>query len=279
MKIISSGQVLNSPGFYKKKKLKERIRLALILVGVLILVSSFVYLTRQERFMISEVEILEQNAIDRDEIIEATRNVLSGNYLWLLPRSSVFIYPRSQIEAHLLGTFPRLKFVELELTDMKKLTVSVSEREPFALYCADTLHLATASECYFLDEEGLIFALAPSFSGVTYFVFATGDPIENPIGERFLPYDEFRSLLNFIENLTTLNIKPLALGFESDEYSLFLSNGGQIILKKDSNFASLYSNLSAFLADEAIKSQTNFLEKILYLDLRIEDKIRWKFKE
>jgi len=279
MKIISSGKVLNSPGFYKKKKLKERIQLALILIGVLVLVSSFVYLTRHERFMISEVEVLEKNAIDTDEIIEATKSVLSGNYLWLIPRSSAFVYPSSKIEAHLLASFPRLKSVKLELSDMKKLTVSVSEREPFALYCANALHPATASECYFLDEEGLIFADAPSFSGVTYFVFATEDPIENPIGERFLPLDEFSYLLNFIENLTTLNIKPLALGFSGNEYSLFLPNGGQITLKKDDDFASVYSNLTAFLTDEAIKSQPNFLDKILYLDLRTKDKVRWKFQE
>lgn len=279
MKIISSGKVLNSPGFYKKKKLKERIQLIIIFVGVLVLVSSFVYLTRQERFIISEVEVLEKNAIDIDEIIEATRSILSGNYLWLIPRSSAFVYPSSSIETHLLRTFPRLKSVKLELSDMKKLIVSVSQREPFALYCANALHPSNASECYFLDEEGFIFAPAPSFSGVTYFVFATENPIQNPVGERFLSLDEFSSLLNFIENLTTLNIKPLALGLGSDEYSLFLPNGGQITMKKDSNFASIYSNLSAFLADEAIKSQPNFLDKILYLDLRTEDKIRWKFKE
>lgn len=279
MKIISSGKVLNSPGFYKKKKQKQRIKLVLIVLGVLLIGSFLIYLTRQESFLIREVEVLEKDALDSDEIIEIAKSFLSGNYLWFIPRSSAFVYPSSRIEASLLSTFPRLKSVDLDLIDMQKLSISVSEREPFALYCVDVVQPNSNSECYFLDDEAFIFSKAPEFSGMTYFVFATKDVIANPIGQSFLPQEEFDSLLNFIENLTTLNIRPLALGLDSDDYNLFLPNGGQINIKRTTDFAPIYSNLTAFLADEAIRSQPNFLDSVLYLDLRIEDKIRWKFKE
>ncbi|OHA88870.1 MAG: hypothetical protein A3C70_01635 [Candidatus Zambryskibacteria bacterium RIFCSPHIGHO2_02_FULL_43_14] len=283
MKIVSSGRVLNSREFYEKKKRKKRIKLTLLFLGFISLLVLSIYFFRQERFLIVEVIISEESVVDREEIISRVKNLLTGYYLWFIPRANTFIYPRHVIEENLLAEFPKFKSVELSVSN-RALSISVDERIPFALYCLETYNptatslSAQAGKCFFLDEEGLIFTSAPSFSGDVYFVYTTQDLIKNPLGQRLATIEDFRQLLKFIETLTTLNIHSVALEIMDGEYRLILINGGEIIWRRDGNLSLVRSNLEAFLSNDSIKAQVNFLDKILFLDLRIDNKVFYKFK-
>lgn len=272
MKIVSSGRVLNSREFYEKKKKKRRIQLILLSIGFLAVFASLIYLSRREQFLVVEVAILGENVVDKEEIVQATRRLLAGYYLWVIPRANSFIYPRRTIERSLLEEFPRLKSLDLNLDEQHKLLITVEERKPFALYCANI------SDCFFLDEEGFIFALAPSFSSGVYFIYVTEDPVLNPIGKRFMTIEEFESLSRFKETLTMLSIEFSALEVGDSEYRLSIFDSGQIIWRRDSDLVLIESNLEAFLSDNSIRVQENFLERILYLDLRTENKVFYKFK-
>ena len=271
MKIVSSGKVLNSREFYKKKTRKRRIQLILLSIGFLSILFSLVYLSRQEQFLIVEVAVPGENVVGREEIAQMAQRLLAGYYLWVIPRANTLIYPRRAIKQSLIEEFPRLKSVDLDLGDERILLITVRERVPFALYCI--------SECFFLDEDGFIFASAPSFSGGVYFVYTTKDPVENPIGQRFIATEEFRSLSRFLESLATLNIRPSALEVGDGEFRLSLSNSGQIIWRRDSDFVLVRSNLEAFLSNDVIQAQENFFDRILYIDLRTENKIFYKFRD
>lgn len=273
MKIVSSGRVLNSREFYEKKKRRRRIQLILLSVGFLSILSSLVYLSRQERFLIVEIAVSGENVIDREEIARAARHLLDDYYLWVIPRANAFIYPRRAVKRSLIAEFPRLKSLDLNLDGQHKLFITVEERKPFALYCANI------SDCFFLDEEGFIFANAPSFSSGVYFVYVTEDPVLNPIGKRFITIEEFKSLSRFKEALAVLSIEPSALEVGDSEYRLSIFDSGQIIWRRESNLALIESNLEAFLSDNSIRAQENFLERILYLDLRTENKVFYKFRD
>ena len=271
MKIVSSCRVLNSREFYEKKKRRRRIQLMLLSIGFLSILSSLAYLSRQERFLIIEVTIQGENVIDKEEIAQTAKGLLDGYYLWIIPRANALIYPRRAIKQSLIEEFPRLKSVNLNLGERQKLLITVEERAPFALYCI--------SECFFLDEEGFIFVPAPSFSSGVYLIYTTQNPVENPVGRRFLTVEEFKSLSKFLETLAALGTRPSTLEVGDSEYHLSLSNDGQIIWLRDSDLALVRSNLEAFLSADAIRAQDNFFDKILYLDLRTENKVFYKFKE
>ena len=273
MKIVSSGKVLNSREFYEKKKSRRRIHLILLSIGFLAILFSLVYLSRQERFLINEITVQGENVIDKEEIAQSAQHLLAGYYLWVIPRANTLIYPRRAINQSLIEKFPRLKSVDLNLGEQQRLLITVDERKPFALYCEST------SDCFFLDEDGLIFAPAPSFSSGVYFVYVTEDPILNPIGKRFMTIEEFESLSRFKETLMMLSIKSSALEIGDSEYRLSLFNSGQIIWRRDSDLVLIQSNLEAFLSDDFIRAQENFLDRILYLDLRTENKVFYKFRD
>jgi hypothetical protein len=272
MKIVSKGRVLNSSEFYKRKQRRKRIKLVLFLISFVLLISLLIYFSRHERIQINEVVVLGEEVVGKEEVVSTAKQLLAGYYFWIIPKTNIFLYPRSDIKNNILRKFPRFKSIDLDVNGFHSLSINVLERVPFALYCRDT------SECYFLDEDGFIFALAASFSEAVYFIYTTEDSIENPVGEKIVSVDEFGKLSEFIKTLTVLNIYPEGLKTSENEYRLLLSTGGEIIWRRDANLTHVYSNLEAFLADEFIRAQSNFLDKISHLDLRTENKVFYKFK-
>ncbi len=277
MKIVSSGRVLNSREFYERKKRKRRIKLILSSLGFISLISLSIYFFRQERFLIAEVIIPEESIVDKEEIISKVKSLLAGHYLWIVPRANALVYPRRIIKENLLAEFPKFKSIDLNVSS-RTLSIAFDERTPSALYCLDTYNPTATSKCFFLDEEGLIFVSAPSFSGDVYFIYTTQDPIENSLGKRLAIAEDFRQLSEFIKTLTILNIHSVALEIMDDEYRLILTNGGKIIWRRESDLALVRSNLEAFLSNDSIEAQADFLDRILSLDLRIDNKVFYKFK-
>ena len=277
MKIVSSGKVLHSSKFHKKKKRKKIAILIFLFLGLSSVIYGLIYFLREDRFQVLEVSVLGENVIDRDEMITLTSELLTGFYLWVVPRSNFLVYPRRTIERALMEKFPRLSSAKLNLKE-RTLYIGVEERLPYALYCREaTLSLETG-KCYFLDEEGLIFALAPSFSGDTYLIYATKEPLAEPLGKRLVDVEEFKALSSFIADLESLNIESRALELRENEYSLLISSGGKIIWQKENPLALIQSNLEAFLSNDSIRAQEDFLERILYLNLSSENKVFYKFR-
>lgn len=272
MKIVSSGKILNSSEFYKKKQRRRYIQLIFIFICLILLISLLIYLSRHERFQVVEVIVPGEEVMDKEEIISSVENSLTGRYFWTIPKTNAFLYPHQTIEDNLLKEFPRFKFVALDVNNFHTLSINIEERTPFALYCHGTL------DCYFLDQDGFIFAPAPSFSGTVYFIYTTEEVIDKPVGTRLASLEEFKQLSKFIDTLPTLNIYPSGLRIGGDEYKLLLPTDGEILWRRRSDLTLVRSNLEAFLSNESIRVQSSFLEKVVYLDLRVENKVFYKLK-
>ena len=279
MKIVSTGSTLSSPEFHEKRKRARRRRLYWWAAGVFTLLSVLIFLSRQEKFLVSAVSVEGAKTVNSEMVEAEVKEILSGHYLWLVPRSNFILYPRREVKSALLNEFPRFSAVDLELEGSRRLSVLVTEREPYALYCDSALSPENAAACYFLDKEGFIFDSAPSFSGSVYFIYARETPLATPLGRAFLPPGEFKPLSAFIERLEKLGIQPLALEVGADEFNLVLPHDAHLVWKRGSDLDLLYANLSAFLNDEAIKSQKDFLDRVSTLDLRTENKVFYRFKE
>lgn len=272
MKIVSSGKVLNTSKLYKKKRRRKIFKFSAFLFLFSSFISSLVYLSRQEEFLVSEIVISGDDIVGRAEMIESVSSILDSYYLWLIPKANITILPRSEIRATLLESFKRLKSIELNV-DGGILTVTPEERVPVALYCSSVAGV----DCYFIDSEALIFARAPSFSGPSYFIYSTEESISEPIGINLLATEELFALSRFVESLKDLNIFAESLEIGNDNYTLLTDKRMRIMWKKEHGLEKTYSNLSAFLSEESIRTQEDFLERVEYLDLKVEDKVFYRF--
>lgn len=278
MKIVSSGKVLNTSKLYKKKRKKKLFKLSLLLVLFFSSVWSLIYMSQEERFLIKETVISGVDVVDRDEMKSLTEGLLEGFYFWFVPRSNLAVFPRAEIKSTLLENFKRLKNVKLE-TSENTLIVSIEERIPAALYCPEALRNLGASSCYFIDKEALIFAKAPAFSGDSFFIYGTETTIDDPIGKVVASVEEFSALSVFFKNLEYLEIRAKALEIGDESYTLLTDENARLMWKKEYGLEKIYENLDAFLSEETIRAEKNFLERVEYLDLRVEDKVFYRFKK
>ena len=282
-KIVSSGKALHSSEFHEQKKKAKRLKRTLMAFAVLILIIAPFILLRLERFKVKEIRVLGTVVLAEKEILETAREIINENYLWIVPKSNILLLPRNRIAEVLEEKFPRIKFLDQNLVEGRIIEITVGEREPFALYCAEAGHFFEASDCYFLDDEGFIFARAPSFSGEVYFIYS-GMGLEEPLGKKFLEVEQFVSLFSFITRLSRFGILPVAFGAsletveQTGRYTLYLPNSGTIFWNAEENLEIIESNLNSFFASDIVQKESRFLEKISYMDLTVSNKVFYKFK-
>ena len=270
MKIVSTGRTLFSPENYERKKKMKKRRAIIWSAGIFAILVALVIISRIGSLQISEIRTEGAKVISGEEIARVAKETLSGSYLWLVPRSNAAIYPRGAVKSDLMREFPRVSSVSLSLEGANSLFVTVTERDPYELYCPEL-----GAQCFFLDESGFIFDEAPDFSGVVYFIYTKDAPIENPKGNEFLPSEKFVPLARFVERLPELGFEPVSLTLKDRDAELVMRSGARMLFGAYGDLAFLHSNLEAFLNSPEIKSDKNFAKRVKSLDLRTENKVFW----
>ncbi len=259
----------------KPSKLKERKRKILVFKGVLLIVFlisiflSLVWVSRLSRLNLDNVLVEGNSVVDTKDIQVVVKNVLSGSYAYFFPKSSVFLYPRKNLEAELISSIPNLETAKVETNHFSSLRVAVKERKPFALYCTGI--------CYFVDRDGLLFKKAPAISGSAYIRFQDVSTTSPSIGSYIYP-NIFGSLNFFITKLVSLGVKVVKV--ESDkngDYILTAEGGAQMYISGDGNFDTALQNFESLLSQSLTKLYgENPLRKIDYVDLRFGNRLYYK---
>ncbi len=278
MKIVSSGGTISTETYLAKKRQVRRKKLIIWGSALILLLGLLIFLSRLEYFQVREVNVSGAEATSPDSVVLVAKDLMSEKYLWLVPKSNALVYPEDFMREILFRKFPRFSSVDFSLSGLNTLNISVIEREPFALYCGASAQGGELSQCYFLDEVGFIFDHAPSFSEGVYFVYSASEPFSEPLGQAYLSADEFTQLRDFIEELKTLGIKPIALEMTPEVFILRTENDSSLSWLRSTDLTRLLGNLKAFLSSPEIKAEKGFLEKFEELDLRTEDKVFYRFK-
>lgn len=265
------------------KRVERRQKLFLFFSSVsllaFLLVAGFLsWLSYRPVLQISEI-IVQGNHVIADEDINAVADsVLDGKYFFFLfPRRNSLIYPEKDFEETLLDSFARIASVETSIRNFHSLVINIEEEKPFALWCRE-VELEESSDCYFLNENGLIFARAPHFTGNVFFRFY-GDiaPKEHSIGERYLPeLNEFHRINLLIETVKKMGLQVIELHLLSDtDAALVLEDGGRIIFGRNDSFSDVADNLRVVLASDTFRDKEFSVD---YVDLRFGNKVYYKFK-
>jgi hypothetical protein len=254
------------------------------------------------RFRIGTVELSGEVLVSPDEVVSVSQSFLSGYYLGLFPRDNFLIFPQSALQNFLKNKFERINTIKTQLSGFKKLEIIISERKQQALWCdgnpeAETVSApssqnisnassssATSSsvlseKCYFLDDNGLIFSEAPTFSGDAYFKYYGGVSSDSPIGQTYLATSTvFQSLSDFVQNVSQTSVTPVSvLAGDDGDFTMYLSSGGKIYFNQSEPFSQTIDNLKALLQTLSESSSTS-VSNIDYIDLRFGDKLYYKMK-
>ncbi len=276
MKIIGNKNALHTPEFHKKKLMEKRIRVAIITIIILIVTIVPVLILRHKNFQITNIEIV-GNVVTKNEEIQAiiSKN-LSGNYLWIIPRTNTLLYPKNKIIKDLMELEPRLSKIEVNTPSVQSVIFNVSERSPRAMYCNDVSNTSTPADCYFIDSNGFIFSEAPAFSGGVYMVYTSDPKLDSPLRTNYFEKEKFLLIDNFVTSLPNIDLYPKIFESKRDEYSLILSNNAIIRWNIKQDLTTIYSNLDTLIHSESFKKDGGF-NNILYLEI-IGGKMTFKYK-
>ncbi len=295
----------------QQKERRKRIRNRRILkFGVVLFLLSLVFLclvfvSRLSRFRIETIGLSGQILVSPTEVISVTDDFLSGYYLGLFPRKNFLIYPNAALKKLLKEKFERIDTIQTQLVGFKKLEIIINERKQEALWCedfSDQIPVATlastvsatgtteitdkndtmespsdlSQKCYFLDDNGLIFSEAPTFSGDAYFKYY-GDIVGSPVGQTYLSTTTvFQSVTDFVEQIKKTSVVPVSvIASTSGDFTMQLSNGGKIYFNLSQSLSKSAENLKALLQN-LVSSGNIDISKLDYIDLRFGDKLYYK---
>jgi len=234
------------------------------------------FVSKNSNLQIKSIAVNGNSVVQTEEITNLVLREITGNFLHLYSKSNIFLYPQKTIERKLLEKFSRFNNAEVEITDFNDLSVFVTEREPFALWCQSQDALA----CYFVDDDGYIFDKAPDFSPNVYFTyFGEIQSSDSPVGSFMLNQNEFSNSEAVIEGLKVLGFNPTGLKFTKKDGTVVLSNSTDIIFRLSDDASRTLSNFESVINDPSLDLRNGNTLKARYFDLRFGNKVFYKKTE
>ncbi|MGM0482513.1 MAG: cell division protein FtsQ/DivIB [Patescibacteria group bacterium] len=252
----------------KLKALAER--LGIITAGVVVVLAGITYIARLDALTINSVSVEGSRIVEEKSLVEHTAKVISGSYLFL-PKRNILIYPKDNIQNSLRRVFPRLKEVDVKRRDLNTLDIVIEEREPEALWCADGPDLHRG--CFYVDENGFVYAKAPFISGDVFFRYFGGDvDPDDPIGDHIDSPEWIKKLTRLNERIEDLGLKPISVNIKEDEFDILLEGGSTLLLSRHVSMEESLSMLATLLQGSEKELLTEEGPQFLYIDLRFGKK-------
>lgn len=233
-------------------------------VGLLIAVTW--YGTRIQSLTIKTVTASGGQTIDVAKVEAVALQQLEGTYIGLIPRTFVWLYPRSDIEQS-LQLIERLHNIKIKRVDGTGLKITFDEYIPRALWCS----AVEENHCAFVDTNGFAFAPAPELTGGSFIRFVE-------IGEEYsidvfmLPTPEFEQLLATVDLLATDGWFVSTVEFDqAGDAFLRVVEGGELKITLSQTPEETVDNLRTVLtADEFSHIAPGNFQ---YIDLRFGNKV------
>ena len=280
-------EILKSAKVNEIYRKKRSARAKKAFVFLLLIIAGFVglgFLSKLNKFTINGIKVTGVSVLSEDDIKRAVINEIEGNYLFIFSKKNSFIYPKNKIESFLSNNFKRISSISVHKENLKTLVVDIKEHSGKYMFCDAPQEEKEQENCFFIDDTGYVFAEAPHFSGNIYFRFynfGTSTPSDF-FGKNFLDKNEFRKFIQFKELLEKNNSNPVWFVLRDKNIAEMVMEGesnSKIIFKRTANVEKIFSNFVTAIDTEPLKTmyQNNF-DKLLYIDLRFDNKVYYKFK-
>src|SRR3989344_1290398 len=263
-----------------RKIKRKRLILKAVVWGIIFaaIFAGVVAFFRIPYFQVEKIEINGNSLVDGDDLTDAIKVKMEGRYLWLFPKTNIFLIPKDKILTELPEEFKRIKKISLDKKYFGAIAVKIEERNNAVLYCEK-------EDCAYADENGFVFEKAPYFSGAVFLKLIeqrnsdngeNAKTIDEYLGTNLIAENEFKKILEFAGLAAKTGgggVSEVILKKENI-YEFYDKEGWKIILNDKNEPQSAYLNLITAL-DANIKEKRTKLD---YIDLRLGNKIYFKYK-
>ena len=260
---------------------RRRIRIIALLLGA-VLVAMAVYgvhwASYLPRYTISNVAVEGTHTIDPSIIKNHADAHVRLHMQGFISHANILLYDTNALARDIVTSFHGIKSATVSRVSplATDIVVRVEERQPYALWCADSSHTV----CYLLDESGFIFATSPmgytASSTPSGYVFVGGiatssDPI-GQIGMR----EHLPGIITLLKALTAKGFTPQGATTDvGEDFSVPFTQGFFIKASFGEDADPLAKNLQLIISSDALKNKQSQIE---YVDLRFGDRVYFKLK-
>ena len=254
------------------RKRRRLVRIGLLLLALLVLLfGGLVGIAHLSALRVSTVSVAGAQTLSSSTIEAFVRERLAGAYGYVFPKDNIFLYPKRPITAALMAAYPSLASADVHASDFHSIAVNVVERAPRALWCEE-------NHCFFMDENGVVYGEAPTFSEPVYTVYR-GVLTGNTLPKQFLSPAEFQGLSALVDaiaqKLPGERIDRVAVDANKDVRISFAS-GFELLFALGDQGGDVFERLTLALTAEPLTKHK--LSEFEYLDLRFGDKLYYKLK-
>lgn len=265
-RVLKTDQQKPEPKKFPWKRVIIVTSIVVVLVGIVVLIKT-------PRFQVHTIAVVGTNVIDPTDVSTFAINTLDGKYLWVLPKSSVFLVSPDTVASAIKEAFPRFDTVVVDRSGMDSLRVTVTEYPGVYLWCDD--------DCSFMDEKGTVFADAPYFSGSAYLKLYIGTREQYPFHP--ITQSQVQLVAQLKKQLEAIDIIPLSIRFITDHKItidfIHHSSHAQIYVDPSENIDTTLETLYSALRTETVAKLYHDPSKTLeYLDVRFANKLIYKFQ-
>lgn len=254
----------------QRRRRRRVVAVVAVVLAVAALLGGLVWLSHASFLKIKTVSIVGAETLSSTTLQALVKETLTGNYLFLFAKDNIFLYPKKHIEATLLTKNSTLKSVDIKASTFDTVLVTVVERQPKALWCD--------GNCFLLDEDGVVYAVAPNSSDLHYISYV-GSTTAQTVPRQFLTPKEFLALSALVEALaqkvTDDRLRTAMVDEHRDVRVRFMS-GFEILFTLDEAAGDIFERFTLALTADPFVSKK--LSDFSYLDLRFGDKLYYKLK-
>jgi hypothetical protein len=173
MALVRRRGTIQSEKSLRKRRKKVIFAVVLFVVAIGSVVTALSFFSRAGFLQIQSVEVTGSaplSIVSPDAVQKEIDQALTGNWLYLFSKNSLFLYPKNAIRAKLLSDFPAIASIDFKSQGSFlgfgrhiSIQATVTERAPFALACD-----SAGTKCFYTDSSGFVYAPAPDFSNGIY---------------------------------------------------------------------------------------------------------------
>jgi cell division septal protein FtsQ len=225
-----------------------------------------------------DIRVNGQENIGADEIKKEITGQLEGKYGEIVSKNNLLLVKPGAWENILKEKFKKIEQVEIKRKFPSGLDVNISERKLALIFCVK-------EKCFILDDRGEVFEEIGRESAE----FQNSDlPVLRDTSDREIVFNEKAidpSRISFINNIKNKLKNELDIGLErelntpnriSGDIRAVTSEGWNIFFGADVEAQKEVDMLKAVLGEKIPRETRGNLE---YIDLRVENKVFYKFKE
>lgn len=248
------------------------------IVFILIIIAGVFFLLRNPKLQVNDIKVSGVEVIDAQDLKSKVTDLMTGKYLWLIPRSSIFLVQERKLEENIRNDFPRIENITIKRSSFHTLAIEIKEFDAAYIWCT-----RESTDCYFMDKTGVVYSTAPTFSGTAYSKIISDKPVES-LPFQAIDIDKVNQITEIQDRLSAINITTVAFDYVSEHKLVvdFLHNKStaQFLIDPLTNTDDSLEYIFSGIRTEPLSSKFhNPNKKLLYIDVRFSSKVVYKFQE